>query len=171
MRLLVPKKERLIKMKQLRSVSKLEKIIFPILVTLVVGILLPDALPLLGMLMLGNILRESCVAERLSSQAQNGLMNTVTIFLGVCVGSKAFGDVFLTWSTIKIILLGLMAFVFATIGGLLMGRLMCKLSKGKDQSPDRKRGRIGGAYGGAYFRRRRAGSRPEQSLADARYGA
>ena len=131
MRLLVPKKERAIKMKQLRTVSKLEKIIFPILVTLVVGILLPDAMPLLGMLMLGNILRESGVAERLSSQAQNGLMNTVTIFLGVCVGCKAFGGVFLTWSTIKIILLGLFAFVFGTIGGLLMGRLMCKLSKGK----------------------------------------
>ena len=131
MRLLVPKKERAINMKQLRTVSKLEKIIFPILVTLVVGILLPDAMPLLGMLMLGNILRESGVAERLSSQAQNGLMNTVTIFLGVCVGCKAFGGVFLTWSTIKIILLGLFAFVFGTIGGLLMGRLMCKLSKGK----------------------------------------
>ncbi len=131
MRLLVPKKERAIKMKQLRTVSKLEKIIFPILVTLVVGILLPDAMPLLGMLMLGNILRESGVAERLSSQAQNGLMNTVTIFLGVCVGCKAFGGVFLTWSTMKIILLGLFAFVFGTIGGLLMGRLMCKLSKGK----------------------------------------
>lgn len=131
MRLLVPKKERAIKMKQLRTVSKLEKVIFPILVTLVVGILLPDAMPLLGMLMLGNILRESGVAERLSSQAQNGLMNTVTIFLGVCVGCKAFGGVFLTWSTIKIILLGLFAFVFGTIGGLLMGRLMCKLSKGK----------------------------------------
>ena len=131
MRLLVPKKERAIKMKQLRTVSKLEKIIFPILVTLVVGILLPDAMPLLGMLMLGNLLRESGVAERLSSQAQNGLMNTVTIFLGVCVGCKAFGGVFLTWSTIKIILLGLFAFVFGTIGGLLMGRLMCKLSKGK----------------------------------------
>ena len=122
MRLLVPKKERAIKMKQLRTVSKLEKIIFPILA---------DAMPLLGMLMLGNILRESGVAERLSSQAQNGLMNTVTIFLGVCVGCKAFGGVFLTWSTIKIILLGLFAFVFGTIGGLLMGRLMCKLSKGK----------------------------------------
>ena len=131
MRLLVPKKERAIKMKQLRTVSKLEKVIFPILVTLVVGILLPDAMPLLGMLMLGNILRESGVAERLSSQAQNGLMNTVTIFLGVCVGCKAFGGVFLTWSTIKIILLGLFAFIFGTIGDLLMGRLMCKLSKGK----------------------------------------
>lgn len=131
MKLLVPKRLRTIKMKQLRTVSKLEKIVFPILVTLVVGILLPDAIPLLGMLMLGNLLKESGVTERLSSQAQNGLMNTVTIFLGICVGSKAFGGVFLTWSTLKIIALGLFAFMFGTIGGLLMGRLMCWLSKGK----------------------------------------
>ena len=131
MRLLVPERERKIKMKQLRPVGKLEKIVFPILVTLVVGILLPDAIPLLGMLMLGNLLRESGATERLSSQAQNGLMNTVTIFLGVCVGSKAYGGVFLTASTLKIVALGLFAFVFGTIGGLLMGRLMCKLSHGK----------------------------------------
>lgn len=102
-------------MKQLRTVSKLEKIIFPILVTLVVGILLPDAMPLLGMLMLGNILRESGVAERLSSQAQNGLMNYGDDLSRRRVGCKAFGGVFLTWSTIKIILLGLFAFVFGTI--------------------------------------------------------
>lgn len=131
MRLLVPERERKIKMKQLRPVGKLEKIVFPILVTLVVGMLLPDAIPLLGMLMLGNLLRESGATERLSSQAQNGLMNTVTIFLGVCVGSKAYGGVFLTASTLKIVALGLFAFVFGTIGGLLMGRLMCKLSHGK----------------------------------------
>ena len=131
MRAIVPERERKIKMKQLRPVSKLEKIIFPILVTLVVGMLLPDALPLLGMLMLGNLLRESGATERLSSQAQNGLMNTVTIFLRVCVGSKAYGGVFLTLSTLKIIALGLFAFVFGTVGGLLMGRLMCKLSHGK----------------------------------------
>ena len=131
MRAIVPERERKIKMKQLRPVSKLEKIIFPILVTLVVGMLLPDALPLLGMLMLGNLLRESGATERLSSQAQNGLMNTVTIFLGVCVGSKAYGGVFLTLSTLKIIALGLFAFVFGTVGGLMMGRLMCKLSHGK----------------------------------------
>ncbi len=131
MRLLVPERERKIKMKQLRPVGKLEKIVFPILVTLVVGMLLPDAIPLLGMLMLGNLLRESGATERLSSQAQNGLMNTVTIFLGVCVGSKAYGGVFLTASTLKIVALGLFAFVFGTVGGLLMGRLMCKLSHGK----------------------------------------
>lgn len=131
MRLLVPKKERAIKMKQLRPVGKFEKIVFPILVTLVVGMLLPDAIPLLGMLMLGNLLRESGATERLSTQAQNGLMNTITIFLGVCVGSKAYGGVFLTWSTLKIIALGLFAFIFGTVGGLWMGRIMCKLSHGK----------------------------------------
>ena len=131
MKLLVPKKERAIKMKPLRTVSKLEKIVFPIVVTLVVGILLPDAVPLLGMLMLGNLLKESGVCDRLSSQAQNGLMNTVTIFLGVSVGCKAYGATFLQFDTLKIILLGLVAFSCGTIGGLLMGRLMCKLSKGK----------------------------------------
>ncbi len=131
MKLLVPKKERAIKMKPLRTVSKAEKIIFPIVVTLVVGILLPDAVPLLGMLMLGNLLKESGVCDRLSSQAQNGLMNTVTIFLGISVGCKAYGGTFLTGSTLGIIALGLVAFSFGTIGGLLMGRLMCKLSKGK----------------------------------------
>ncbi len=131
MRLVVPKKERTIKMKPLRQVSKLEKIIFPVIVTVVVGFLLPDAIPLLGMLMLGNLFKESGVCDRLSTQAQNGLMNTVTIFLGVSVGCKAFGGTFLQLETLMIIGLGLVAFSFGTIGGLLMGRLMCKLSKGK----------------------------------------
>ncbi|MBE5751430.1 MAG: sodium ion-translocating decarboxylase subunit beta [Clostridiales bacterium] len=131
MKLLVPKKERQIKMKPLRTVSKLEKIIFPIVVTLVVGCLLPDAVPLLGMLMLGNLLKESGVCDRLSSQAQNGLMNTVTIFLGVSVGCKAYGGTFLQVQTLMIIGLGLVAFSFGTIGGLLVARLMCKLSGGK----------------------------------------
>lgn len=131
MRLIVPKKERAIKMKQLRKVSKLEKIIFPIAVTLIVGLLLPDAVPLLGMLMLGNLLRESGATERLSSQAQNGLMNTITIFLGVAVGCKAYGGVFLTVKTLAIIFLGVFAFMFGTVGGLLIGRLMCKLSHGQ----------------------------------------
>ena len=131
MKLLVPKKERQIKMKPLRTVSKLEKIIFPIVVTLVVGCLLPDAVPLLGMLMLGNLLKESGVCDRLSSQAQNGLMNTVTIFLGVSVGCKAYGGTFLQVQTLMIIGLGLVAFSFGTVGGLLVARLMCKLSGGK----------------------------------------
>ena len=131
MRLVVPKKERTIKMKPLRKVSKLEKIIFPVVVTVVVGFLLPDAIPLLGMLMLGNLFKESGVCDRLSTQAQNGLMNTVTIFLGVSVGCKAYGGTFLQLETLMIIGLGLVAFSFGTVGGLLMGRLMCKLSKGK----------------------------------------
>ena len=131
MKLFVPKSERTIKMKPLRTVSKVEKIIFPIVVTLVVGCLLPDAVPLLGMLMLGNLLKESGVCDRLSSQAQNGLMNTVTIFLGISVGCKAYGETFLQVETLMIIGLGLVAFSCGTIGGLLMGRLMCKLSGGK----------------------------------------
>jgi oxaloacetate decarboxylase beta subunit len=131
MKWIVPKKEREIKMKPLRSVSKLEKIIFPIIVTLVVGCLLPDAVPLLGMLMLGNLLKESGVCDRLSSQAQNGLMNTITIFLGVSVGCKAYGGTFLQLQTLMIIGLGLVAFACGTMGGLLVARIMCKLSGGK----------------------------------------
>lgn len=131
MKALTTKKERAIKMKQLRTVTKLEKTIFPLLVTLVVGLLLPDAIPLLGMLMLGNLMKESGVVDRLSSQAQNGLMNTITIFLGICVGCKAYGEVFLAFSTLKIILLGLFAFCMGTVGGLLMAKLMNKLSGGK----------------------------------------
>ena len=131
MKLLTTKKERTIRMKQLRTVSKLEKIIFPIAVALVVGLLLPDAMPLLGMLMLGNLLKESGVTDRLSQTAQNGLMNTVTIFLGVMVGAKAIGTTFLTWDTIKIVILGLVAFCMGTIGGLLCAKIMNKLSGGK----------------------------------------
>lgn len=131
MRLMTTKKERTIKMKQLRQVSKIEKILFPLVVTLVVGIVLPSAIALLGMLMLGNLFRESGVVERLSSQAQNGLMNTITIFLGVSVGCKAQGEVFLSVQTLYIIGLGLLAFICGTIGGLLVAKIMCKLSGGK----------------------------------------
>lgn len=131
MRLLTTKKERMIRMKPLRMVSKLEKILFPIIVTLVVGIILPDSIALLGMLMLGNLMKESGVVDRLSSQAQNGLMNTITIFLGVAVGSKAKGEMFLSVQTLEIICLGLFAFVVGTIGGLLVAKLMCKITKGQ----------------------------------------
>lgn len=131
MRLLTTKKERAIKMKQLRKVSKLERILFPIVVCIVVGFLLPDAMPLLGMLMLGNLMRESGVVGRLTDTAQNGLMNTITIFLGVCVGTKAYGQTFLSVDTLLIIGLGLVSFCCGTIGGLLVGKLMCKLSGGK----------------------------------------
>ncbi len=131
MRALTTKKERAIRMKPLRQVSKAEKIIFPVAVTLVVGLLLPDAIPLLGMLMLGNLFRESGVVERLSSQAQNGLINTVTIFLGISVGCKAKGEIFLTLQTIEILVIGICAFVLGTIGGLLVAKVMCKITKGK----------------------------------------
>ena len=131
MRLLTTKKERAIRMKPLRQVSKVEKILFPVAVTLVVGLLLPDAIPLLGMLMLGNLFRESGVVERLSSQAQNGLINTITIFLGISVGCKAKGGIFLTTSTLGILAIGIIAFYLGTIGGILVAKLMCKLTKGK----------------------------------------
>ena len=131
MRLLTTKKERAIRMKPLRQVSKVEKIIFPIAITLVVGLIVPSAVPLVGMLMLGNLFRESGVVERLSSQAQNGLINTITIFLGLAVGCKAKGEIFLTPDTLKIIAIGVVAFYFGTIGGILMAKVMCKITKGK----------------------------------------
>lgn len=131
MRLITNDKERAIKMEQLRPVSKAEKIIFPIAVAVFVILLIPDTAPLIGMLMLGNLFRECGVTERLSDTAQNALINIVTIFLGLSVGCKAVADTFLTWDTIKIIILGLLAFLLSTSGGLLLGKLMCKLSGGK----------------------------------------
>ena len=131
MRALTTKKERMIRMKPLRQVSKLEKILFPLVVTLVVGIILPESITLLGMLMLGNLFKESGVVDRLSTQAQNGLMNTITIFLGISVGCKAKGEMFLSVNTLAIIAIGLFAFVIGTIGGLLVAKVMCKLTKGQ----------------------------------------
>ena len=131
MRLLTTKKERAVKMEQLRPVSKTEKIVFPIAVAAIVILLIPDTAPLIGMLMLGNLLRECGVTERLSDTAQNSLCNIVTIFLGLSVGCKAVAETFLTWDTIKIIILGLIAFMFSTIGGLLFGKVMYKLTGGK----------------------------------------
>ena len=131
MRLLTTKKEREVKMEQLREVSKTEKIVFPIVVTVLCILLLPSVAPLIGMLMLGNLLKESGVTERISKTAQNELMNIVTIFLGITVGSKAVGETFLKPETLKIIALGLLAFAFSSIGGLLLGKLMYLLSGGK----------------------------------------
>lgn len=131
MKMLTTKKERTIRMKPLRQVSKIEKILFPIVVTLVMGLIIPDSIALLGMLMLGNLLKESGVVDRLSSQAQNGLMNTVTIFLGISVGCKAKGEMFLQLDTLGIIGIGLFAFILGTIGGLLVAKLMCKITKGQ----------------------------------------
>ena len=125
MKALTTKKERMVQMEQLRPVSKLEKILFPIIVTILISLLLPDAAPLVGMLMLGNLMKESGVADRLSKTAQNELMNIITIFLGTTVGATATGTSFLSPSTIKIIVLGLFAFAFGTAGGVLLGKLMC----------------------------------------------
>jgi oxaloacetate decarboxylase beta subunit len=131
MRLLTTEKERKIEMKQLREVSKLEKVCFPIIVTILCVLLLPSVAPLIGMLMLGNLFRESGVVERLSDTAQNALINIVTIFLGVTVGATSSAERFLRLETIKIIALGLAAFAFSTVGGILLGKLMCVLTKGK----------------------------------------
>ncbi len=131
MRLLTTKKERGIKMEQLRSVSKLEKICFPILVAVLCILLLPSVAPLIGMLMLGNLFRESGVVERLSDTVQNALINIVTIFLGLTVGATAVGTEFLKLRTLGIIFLGLVAFMFSTIGGLLIAKLMCLVTGGK----------------------------------------
>ncbi|NLO46597.1 MAG: sodium ion-translocating decarboxylase subunit beta [Clostridiales bacterium] len=131
MRALTTQKEREIKMDQLREVSKLEKIIFPIAVTIFTVLILPSVAPLIGCLMLGNLFRECGVTDRLSDTAQNALMNIVTIFLGVSVGATAIYSRFLSLDTIKIIFIGLFAFSFSTVGGLLFGKLMCRLSKGK----------------------------------------
>jgi len=131
MKLFTTEKERKIKMKQARKVSKTEKIVFPLLVCLVVGLLLPDAMPLLGMLMLGNLFKESGVVGRLVDTATNSLMNIVVIFLGIMVGSKAVGNLFLSWATIKIICLGLAAFCLGTISGILSVKLMNLFSKEK----------------------------------------
>ncbi|MBQ2727067.1 MAG: sodium ion-translocating decarboxylase subunit beta [Clostridia bacterium] len=131
MRLITTKKERAIVMTNLRSVSQKEKVLFPIIVTVVVSIIVPDAAPLVGFLMLGNLLNVSGVTDRLSKTVQNELMNIVTIFLGVSVGATANADNFLAFSTIKIIVLGLTAFCISTCGGLLLGKFMCFVTKGK----------------------------------------
>jgi oxaloacetate decarboxylase beta subunit len=128
MKLLTTNKERVVKMEQLRPVSKLEKICFAVVVAVLVILLLPSVAPLIGMLMLGNLFRESGVVARLSDTVQNALINIVTIFLGVTVGATAVGENFLAPSTIKIIVLGLVAFMFSTIGGLLIGKLMYVLT-------------------------------------------
>ena len=131
MKLLTTKKERSVRMEQLRVVSKTEKIIFPILVTIVVSLLLPDAAPLVGMLMLGNLMRESGVVERITKTAQNELMNIITIFLGLSVGATTSAETFLNLDTLKIIGMGLVAFAMGTAGGVLFGKLMYITSKGK----------------------------------------
>ena len=131
MKALTTKKERSIKMEQLRPVSRTEKILFPILVTLVVSLIVPPAATLVGMLMLGNLLKESLVVERLKNTVSNALMNMVMLFIGLAVGASATADRFLTFQTIMIILLGLVAFAVGTASGVLLAKLMNKISGGK----------------------------------------
>lgn len=131
MKLLTTEKERKIKMEQLRPVSKIEKILFPILVTIVVVLILPTTAPLVGMLMLGNLFRESGVVKQLTETSSNALMYIVVILLGTSVGATTSAEAFLTLTTLKIFALGIIAFIFGTAGGVLLGKLMCKLSGGK----------------------------------------
>jgi len=131
MKALTTKKERLVKMAQLREVSKAERVVFPIFVTILIGLLLPAAVPLVGALMLGNLFRESGVTERLSDTAQHALINTLTIFLGVSVGSTASAARFLNPQTLMIIGLGLFAFSCGTAGGVIFGKIMYWITKGK----------------------------------------
>ena len=131
MKMFTTKKSRSVVMEQLRTVSKTEKIIFPIVVTIVVALVIPDAVSLVGCLMLGNLMKESGVCDRLAKTAQNELMNIITIFLGLTVGATATADSFLSVQTLGIVALGLVAFIFSTIGGLLLGDLMYVLTKGK----------------------------------------
>ena len=131
MKLLTTEKQRQIKMEQTRNVSKTEKIIFPIVVTLFVALLLPDTAPLIGCLMLGNLLKETGVTDRLSDTVQNALMNIVTILLSTSVGATMVGSNFLTVQTLSIVVLGVVAFILSTCGGLIGGVVLCKLTKGK----------------------------------------
>jgi oxaloacetate decarboxylase beta subunit len=131
MKLLTTEEERKIKMEQLRPVSKLEKILFPIVITIVVCMLLPTTAPLVGMLMLGNLFRESGVVKQLTETASNALMYIVVILLGTSVGATTSAEAFLKVDTLKIVVLGLVAFACGTAGGVLLGKLMCKLTKGR----------------------------------------
>ena len=131
MKLLTTEKERKITMEQLRPVTKLEKILFPIIVTIVVVMILPTTAPLVGMLMLGNLFRESGVVKQLAETASNALMYIVVILLGTSVGASTSAEAFLNLDTLKIVALGLIAFAFGTAAGVLIGKLMCKLSGGK----------------------------------------
>lgn len=131
MKLLTTEKERKIRMKQLRPVSKKEKIVFPIFVSIFCSLILPDVAPLLGMLMLGNLFKESGVVDRLSDTAQNALCNIVTIMIGLSVGATADGEAFIHVQTLAIVVLGLVAFSFSTVGGVLLGKLLCVITHGK----------------------------------------
>lgn len=131
MRALTTKKERLIRMEQLRTVSRTEKIIFPIAVTVIIALLVPSAAPLVGMLMLGNLFRECGCVDRLTKTAQNELMNIITIFLGISVGATTVADKVISFAFVKVIILGVLAFMIGTAAGVLFGKIMCKVTGGK----------------------------------------
>ena len=131
MKALTTEKERKVEMKQLRQVSKVEKIVFPVVVLVICAFILPSVAPLLGFLMLGNLFKECGVVDRLSDTAQNALMNIVTIMLGLTVGATTNGQTFLKAETLKIVVLGLVAFCFSTVGGLLLGKLLYIITGGK----------------------------------------
>ena len=131
MKLLTTKEERAIKMEQLRPVSKLEKVLFPIVVAIVVILVLPTTAPLIGMFMFGNLIKECGVTKNLADTASNALMYIVVIFLGISVGGVTSGEAFLTGQTLKVFILGLVAFIFGTATGVVFGKIMCKLTKGK----------------------------------------
>ena len=164
MKAFTTEEERKIKMEQLRPVSKLEKILFPIIITIVVCLLLPTTAPLVGMLMLGNLFRESGVVKQLTETASNALMYIVVILLGTSVGASTSAEAFLNVDTLKIVVLGLVAFAFGTFGGVMFGKLMCKMS---DQPADRFGRRIRGADGSPCIPEGGCGGRSDQLPAHA----
>ena len=170
MKALVPQKEREIVMAQLRPVSQTERILFPIVVTIVGGLLVPSAITLLGSLMLGNLLRECKVVERLSQTAQNELINVVTIFIGLSVGATAKGTTFLTPATLGIIALGLVAFAGGTAGGVILGRIMCALSGGRINPLIGAAGGLSGTHGRSSCSEGRTRGQSVELLAHACHG-
>ena len=171
MRALTNKKERGIKMRTLRPVSKLERILFPLIIAVIISLLLPSAAPLIGCLMLGNLMKECGVVDRLSKTVQNELMNIVVIFLGLTVGATATAEAFLNFRTLGILVLGVVAFAMGTAGGLLLAKLMNVFSKEQDQPADRFGRRFGSPDGCPRIADRRPEGEPFELPADARHGA
>lgn len=171
MKLMTRKKDRMIVMEQLRPVSKTEKILFPIIVTIIVALIIPDAVSLVGCLMLGNLMKESGVVERLTKMAQNELMNIITLFLGVTVGATATASSFLSAQTIGIIVLGLIAFCFSTVGGLFLGDIMCWVTKGKVNPLIGSAGVSARSYGCPCISNSRTEGKSFKLPFDARYGS
>ena len=171
MKLCTTEKERKIKMDQLRPVSKLEKILFPIVITIVVCLILPTVAPLVGMLMLGNLFRESGVVKQLTETASNAMMYIVVILLGTSVGASTSAEAFLNLDTIKIVILGLVAFAFGTFGGVMLGKLMCKLSGGKINPLIGSAGVIRSSDGSPCIPEGGRGGGSYQLPSDARYGS